>query len=88
MAITKRTEEDRLEVVGPFKCIQVRTATVYEEDGKEIKREFSRKSFMPGDDVSGESADVQALATQFHTQEMIDALAAERAENWPEPMSE
>ena len=38
MAITKRTEEDKIEVVGSFKHIQVRTATVIEEDGVELSR--------------------------------------------------
>ena len=38
MAITKRTEEDKIEVVGKFKHIQVSTATVIEEDGVEISR--------------------------------------------------
>ena len=38
MAITKRTEEDKIEVVGEFKHIQVRTATVIEEDGVELSR--------------------------------------------------
>jgi hypothetical protein len=36
MAITKRTEEDKIEIVGQFKHIQVRTATIIEEDGVEF----------------------------------------------------
>ena len=45
MAITKRTEEDKIEVVGEFKHIQVRTATIIEEDGVEISRSFTVMSF-------------------------------------------
>ena len=67
MAITKRTEEDKIEVVGPHKHIQVRTATVIEEDGVELSRSFSRHVVAPGDDSSGESADVKAMVAQFHT---------------------
>ena len=67
MAITKRTEEDKIEVVGEFKHIQVRTATVIEEDGVEISRSFHRHTVAPDSDSSGESADVKALVAEFHT---------------------
>ena len=49
MAITKRTEEDKIEVVGEFKHIQVRTATVIEEDGVEISRSYDRFMLYSGD---------------------------------------
>ena len=67
MAITKRTEEDKIEVVGQFKHIQVRTATVIEEDGVELSRSFSRHVVSPDSDSSGESADVKAMVAHFHT---------------------
>ena len=67
MAITKRTEEDKIEVVGEFKHIQVRTATIIEEDGVELSRSFHRHVIAPDSDSSGESADVKAMVTQFHT---------------------
>ena len=67
MAITKRTEEDKIEVVGEFKHIQVRTATVIEEDGVELSRSFHRHTIAPDSDSSGESADVKAMVAQFHT---------------------
>tara|TARA_A100000172_G_scaffold81167_1_gene73535 strand:+ start:12817 stop:13065 length:249 start_codon:yes stop_codon:yes gene_type:complete len=67
VAITKRTEEDKIEVVGEFKHISVRTATVIEEDGKEISRSFHRHTVSPNSDSSKESADVKAMVTQFHT---------------------
>ena len=67
MAITKRTEEDKIEVVGEFKMIQVRTATVIEEDGVELSRSFSRHVVAPDSDSSKESADVKAMVAQFHT---------------------
>ena len=67
MAITKRTEEDKIEVIGEFKMIQVRTATIIEEDGVEISRNFHRHVIAPDSDSSKESADVKAMVAQFHT---------------------
>jgi len=67
MAITKETIQDKIEVVGDFKHIQVRTATVIKEDGKEISRSFHRHTVSPNSDSSKESADVKAMVTQFHT---------------------
>ena len=67
MAITKRTEEDKIEVLGLFKMIQVRTATVIEEDGVEISRSFSRHVVAPDSDISNESAEVKAISNAVHT---------------------
>jgi hypothetical protein len=83
MALTERTEEDKIEIVGEFKHIQVRTATIIERDGAEISRSFHRHTVAPGADVSGESADVQALATQFHTDAVVAAYEAHIAANAP-----
>ena len=76
MALTERTVEDKIEIVGDFKHIQVRTATVIERDGVEISRSFSRHVVAPDADVSGESAEVQAIAAAVHTQAVKDAYAA------------
>ena len=87
MAITKRTEQDKIEVVGEFKHIQVRTATIIEEDGVEISRSFQRHSVAPdasADAVAAESADVQAMVTQFHTSAVKTAYAAHIAANTPD----
>ena len=83
MALTERTEQDKIEIVGTHKIIQVRTATIIERDGVEISRSFHRHTVAPGDDVSGESADVQALATQFHTDAIVAAYEAHIAEQSP-----
>jgi len=76
MALTERTVEDKIEIVGDYKHIQVRTATVIERDGVEISRSFSRHVISPGDDVSGESTEVQAIAAAVHTAEVIAAYQA------------
>ena len=71
MALTKTTEEDRIEVVSEYKHIQIRTATVIKEDGVELNRSFHRKVLDCGSlddsdnlvetDISAESAEVQAI---------------------------
>jgi hypothetical protein len=79
MALTERTVEDKIEIVGDFKHIQVRTATIIERDGVEISRSFSRHVVAPDADVSGESAEVQAIASAVHTDEVKAAYAAHLA---------
>ena len=86
MAITKRTEEDKIEVVGEFKMIQVRTATIIEEDGVELSRSFHRHVIAPDDDSSKESADVKAMVAQFHTDTVKAAYKKSQEDN--APMSE
>ena len=76
MALSERTEQDKIEIVSQWKMIQVRTATVIERDGEEISRSFSRHVVAPTDDVSGESAEVQAIAAAVHTQAIKDAYQA------------
>ena len=80
MAITKETIEDKIEIVGEHKNIQVRTATIIKEDGVELTRSFHRhvvecvtsshdgSSWTHTDtDVSGESSEVQAIANAVWT---------------------
>ena len=86
MALTERTEQDKIEVVGEFKHIQVRTATIIERDGVEISRSFHRHTVAPdatADAVAAESADVQAMVAQFHTDAVKTAFAAHLAANAP-----
>ena len=75
MAITKELIQDKIEVVGDFRHIQVRTATVIKEDGVEISRSFSRHVIAPNSDSSNESADVKAMVAQFHTDKIKKAYA-------------
>ena len=75
MAITKETIQDKWEIVGDFKHIQVRTAQVIKEDGVEISRSFSRHVVAPDSDSSNESADVKAMVAQFHTDAIKTAYA-------------
>jgi len=77
--LTERTEQDKLELVGPYRHIQVRTATVIERDGVEISRSFSRHVVAPDADITGESAEVQAICAAVHTDEVKAAYAAHLA---------
>ena len=82
MALTEETEQDKIEIVGEFKHIQVRTATIIKKDGVEISRSFHRHVIAPdvsADALAAESADVQALHTQFHTDAVKTAYAAHLA---------
>ena len=74
--LTERTEQDKIEIVSQLKMIQVRTATVIERDGVEISRSFSRHVVAPDADITGESAEVQAICNAVHTQAVKDAYAA------------
>ena len=89
MAITKEIVEAKIEVVGDYKSIQIRTATVIKEDGTEISRSFHRKvlecvsssydgsSWTHTDtDVSGESSEVQGIASAVWTTTIKNAKKA------------
>ena len=81
MSITKETVEDKIEIVGDYRTIQVRTATVIKEDGVELTRSFHRNtlncvSSVQNDDdtwthtdtdISAESTEVQGIATAVWT---------------------
>lgn len=74
MAITKRTELK--EEILPNKTIQVRTTTIVEEDGTELARSYHRHVVHPGDDVTGETQEVQAIANALWTTDVIAAYQA------------
>ena len=76
MALTEETVQDKIEIVGDYKHVQVRSAVVIKRDGVEISRSFSRHVVAPNDDISGESAEVQAICAVVHTQAVKDAYAA------------
>lgn len=75
MALTEETIQDKIEIVGDYKMVQVRTATVIKRDGTEISRSFSRHVVAPNADISGESAEVQAICNAVHTEAIKTAYA-------------
>jgi len=83
MALTEETIQDKIEIVGDFKHVQVRTATVIKRDGTEISRSFSRHVVAPdisADDLANESTEVQAICNAVHT-DAIKAAYATHLEN-------
>jgi len=80
MALTERTEVDKIEIVGPYRAVQVRTATVIERDGKELTRSYERHVVQAGDDYSNETAEVQAICSAVHTAEVIAAYQTSQQE--------
>ena len=76
MALTEEIVQDKIEIVGDYKHIQVRTATVIKRDDVEISRSFSRHVVAPNDDVTGESTEVQAICAVVHTDAVKAAYAA------------
>lgn len=76
MALTERTEDDKIEIVGDYKYLQIRTATIIERDGVEISKGYHRRVVGPLDDVSGETAEIQAIAALVHTDEVKAAYQA------------
>jgi hypothetical protein len=80
MAFTER-QEYKLEVIPPYSIIQCRRADIVEKDGKEVGRSYHRHVRTPGEDVSEDCAELQAIAGSLWTQEVIDAYAANQAAN-------
>ena len=93
MALTERFENDKIEVVGQYKSVQVRRADIVERDGVEIARTFHRHVLQPGTldadnnlvdtDISGEDADVQAICNAAWTTTVKDAYKAHLIANKP-----
>jgi len=94
MALSERFENDKIEVVGTYKSVQVRKATIIEKDGVEVSRSFHRHALMCGTiddsdnfvdtDISGEDADVQAICNAVWTQSIKDAYKANLIANKPQ----
>ena len=76
MALEKQIVDDKIEIVGSHKHLQIRTATVILDDGVEISRSFHRRVVGPLDDVSGETDEIKALAAVVHTAEVKAAYQA------------
>ena len=76
MALEKIIKIDKIEIVGNYKILQVRTATIVSEDGNELSRTFHREALVPGTDVSGKDQEIIDLANLLWTQEIIDAYNA------------
>ena len=79
MALTKEVRCDKYEIVGRFKHIQCRTATIVKEDGVELSRSFHRHVLTPDMDVSSESDEIKGMADALWTDEIKESWAAKLA---------
>ena len=75
MAFSEK-QEYKVEVIPPYKILQVRRADIVEKDGVEVGRTYHRHIRNPGDDVSSDCAEVQAIASALWTDEAVAAYQA------------
>ena len=73
MALTETTEYDKIEVVGQYKHVQVRKATVIKKDDVELTRSFERYSLAPDADISGEPTEVTSICNAVWTDTIKNA---------------
>ena len=80
MAFTER-HEHKLEIIPPFNIIQCRRADIVEKDGVEVGRTYHRHVRVPGEDVSEDCAELQAVAAALWTDDVVAAYQASIASN-------
>ena len=82
MAFTEK-KEHKLEIIPPYSIIQCREANIVLKDDVEVGRTYHRHCRAPGDDVSGDCAELQAVATALWTTEVVAAYEAFQASQTP-----
>jgi len=78
--LEKVITEDRIEIVGEHRYVQVRTKTAVMEDGVELSSNYQRHVIAAGQDYSNESPEVQAICAAVHTADIIAAYQAWQTE--------
>ena len=81
MALTKEIKCDKIEIVGDYKAVQCRQATIISEDGVELSRSFQRHVLHPDSDISGEPQETQDICNAVWTDEVKQAWAEKQAES-------
>ena len=86
MALAESIEYDKIEVVGLYKAVQVRKATVIKKDGVELTRAFERYVLQAGTldgndalvdtDISAEPAEIEAVCNAVWTTDVKTAWKA------------
>jgi hypothetical protein len=79
MANFVERQEHKLEIIPPYSIIQCRRADIIEKDGVEVSRSYHRYVRVPGEDVSEDCAELQAVASSLWTPEVIAAYQADLA---------
>jgi len=83
MALSESTEYDKIEIVSPYKHVQVRKATVIKKDDKELTRSFERYTLTSDLDVSKEPAEVKAICNAVWTDEVKKSWKTFQESNSP-----
>ena len=78
MALEKTTSVDQITVTENG-IVLFREATRIMEDGNEISKTYHRTSLTPGQDLTGQPANVAAIATTAWTPEVVAAYEAAQA---------
>jgi len=73
MASFTERHEYQLEIIPPYSTIQCRRADIVEKDGVEVGRTYHRHCRTPGEDVSDDCTELQAVAAALWTPEVIAA---------------
>jgi len=73
MALTKEIKCDKIEIVGDYKAVQCRQATIISEDGVELSRSFQRHVLHPDSDISDEPQETQDICNAVWTDEVKEA---------------
>ena len=91
MALTESIEYDKIEIIGQYKAVQVRKATVIKKDGTELTRSFERYVLNAGaldgndalvdTDISSEPAEVSAICNAVWTTDVKTAWKAKLIED-------
>ena len=86
MALAESTEYDKIQIVGDYKALQIRKATVIKKDGVELTRSFERYTLHPGTldasdnlletDLSAEPTEVSQIANLVWTTTVKDSWKA------------
>ena len=95
MALSESIEYDKIEVVGIYKAVQVRKATVIKKDGEELTRSYFRYVLQAGTldasdnlvdtDISSEPAEVSAICNAVWTTDVKAAWKAKLIADKPVP---
>ena len=86
MALSESIEYDKIEIIGQYKTLQVREATVIKKDGEELARSFHRYVLEIGTldasdnlvdtDISSQPAEVQAICNAVWTDSVKNSYKA------------
>ena len=76
MSLSKKRVQDKIEIIGEYKSIQVRYSDQIIEDGQVISSSYYRDTVSCGDDAKAIEHDVKALADIYWIDEIKEAYQA------------